>query len=245
MGRSDPRSRPPAGGEHREGRQAGHHAHAGLRAGRARLPGRRHCAPAKLARTPRLTLIPQKCSAYTRQRRRNLLTCRILWNRTVEVGLGVSGLPHRAQLSTPWARRLYRHPAQQGECPRHLLQDQLGENRWRYIIAPSEHMDQAQLPARCVRSQLICLQFPIFGLLDRPVNCSHRYNLCQVRTLAYCKGPLVASSCRSRSLCTHHAQQKSPPKILGYRSGSSSRNQNKDRRYSPEMLRLRSKTPGD
>ena len=36
----------------------------------------------------------------------------------------VPRIPYRAQLSTPRARSLYRHPAQQGERPEHLPQDQ-------------------------------------------------------------------------------------------------------------------------
>ena len=35
---------------------------------------------------PSETIILHKCSAYTRQRRRNLLRYRILWKRTLEVG---------------------------------------------------------------------------------------------------------------------------------------------------------------
>ncbi len=56
MGRSDPRSRPPAGGDRREGRQARHHPHPCRGLGRARLPGHRRRPPGQLARTPRLTL---------------------------------------------------------------------------------------------------------------------------------------------------------------------------------------------
>ena len=54
-GRSDPRSRPPAGGDDREGRQARHHAHARRGTGGAGLPGRRHRPAGQLVRTARLT----------------------------------------------------------------------------------------------------------------------------------------------------------------------------------------------
>ena len=37
---------------------------------------------------------------------------------------GVSGLPHRTQLSTAPEGGLHRHPTQQGECPKHLPHDQ-------------------------------------------------------------------------------------------------------------------------
>ena len=55
VGRSDPRSGPLAGGDHREGRQARHHAHLRRGPGRTGLPGRRRRPAVELARTARLT----------------------------------------------------------------------------------------------------------------------------------------------------------------------------------------------
>ena len=54
MGRPAARSRPPAGGHDREGRQAHHHPHRRRRPGRQRLSGRRHRPATQSARTRRL-----------------------------------------------------------------------------------------------------------------------------------------------------------------------------------------------
>ena len=59
MGRPAARSRPPAGGHHRQGRQAHHHPHPRHRPGRPRLPGRRHRAATQHPRTPDLTPCPR------------------------------------------------------------------------------------------------------------------------------------------------------------------------------------------
>ena len=59
MGRPAARSRPPAGGHHRQGRQAHHYPHRRHRPGRPRLPGRRHRAATQHPRTRDLTSRPR------------------------------------------------------------------------------------------------------------------------------------------------------------------------------------------
>src|SRR5512147_1384980 len=59
MGRPAARSRPPAGGHYRQGRQVHHYPHRRHRPGRPRLPGRRHRAATQHPRTRDLTSRPR------------------------------------------------------------------------------------------------------------------------------------------------------------------------------------------